>query len=146
MAWRPLPGGRVAPLGPRQIIGVVWDEGRLPAPRLPKAKLRPLLEVLPVAAATGRSAPPDRMDGRLLLRAAVIGRAHGAGRRRCPARRGTTTEYRLSGPPRRRLTPQRAKALEALGGRQATIRELAAIAGVSEAVLRGMAGAGCSKP
>ena len=38
----------VAPLGPRQIVGIVWDAERLPANPVPDAKLRPLLDVLPV--------------------------------------------------------------------------------------------------
>ncbi len=38
----------VAPLGPRQIIGIVWEEDALPSQSVPDAKLRPLLEVLPV--------------------------------------------------------------------------------------------------
>ena len=66
---------------------------------------------------------------------------------------GTTTEYRLTGPqPGKhksfpaRLTPQRAAAIDALHGEQATIRELAEIAGVSEGVLRGMVGAGLLEP
>src|SRR3546814_4294606 len=44
----------------------------------------------------------------------------------------TMTEYRLSGGTPERLTPQRLAAIEALEGEQATMRELAAIAGVSE--------------
>jgi primosomal protein N' (replication factor Y) len=38
----------VAPLGPRQIVGIVWEADRLPAAVVPDARLRPLLEVLPV--------------------------------------------------------------------------------------------------
>ena len=50
----------------------------------------------------------------------------------------TMTEYRLSGGMPERMTPQREIAMEALEGEQATIRELAEIAGVSEGVLRGL--------
>lgn len=39
----------VAPLGPRQIVGIVWEAERLPTTPVPDAKLRPLLAVLPVA-------------------------------------------------------------------------------------------------
>ena len=37
-----------APLGPRQIVGIVWEKERLPADEVPDAKLRPLLGALPV--------------------------------------------------------------------------------------------------
>ena len=47
----------------------------------------------------------------------------------------TTIEYRLTGGLPERMTPQRQAALEALEHEQATIRELAGIAGVSEGVL-----------
>ena len=33
----------VAPLGPRQILGIVWESERLPATEVPDSKLRPLL-------------------------------------------------------------------------------------------------------
>ena len=133
----------VAPLGPRQIVGVVWEPERLPATEVPEAKLRPLLGVLPV--------PPLRAELRRLIEwtadyycaplsaVARMALASGAALRGG----GTTTEYRLvDAPPPSRLTPQRAKALEALAGEQGTIRELAAIAGVSEGVLRGLIGSG----
>ena len=38
----------VAPLGPRLIVGIVWEAERLPAKDVPESKLRPLAEVLPV--------------------------------------------------------------------------------------------------
>ncbi len=38
----------VAPLGPRQIVGIVWEKERLPADEVPEAKLRPLVGPLPV--------------------------------------------------------------------------------------------------
>src|SRR5690606_40605391 len=38
----------VAPLGPRQIVGIVWEAERLPATPVPDARLRPLIGVLPV--------------------------------------------------------------------------------------------------
>mgnify|MGYP003379014940 CR=1 FL=1 len=38
----------LAPLGPRQIVGIVWEAGRLPGNDVPDSKLRPLLAVLPV--------------------------------------------------------------------------------------------------
>jgi primosomal protein N' (replication factor Y) len=38
----------VAPLGPREIIGVIWERDRLEADEVPDNKLRPLRGVLPV--------------------------------------------------------------------------------------------------
>ncbi|MBV1688008.1 primosomal protein N' [Novosphingobium sp. G106] len=136
----------VAPLGPRQIVGIVWEAERLPATEVPDSKLRPLLEVLPVPPLP---APLRRLiewaaDYYVAPLAAVARMALGSS----AALRGggTTTEYRLTGEEPARLTPQRAAAMDALHGEQATIRELAAIAGVSEGVLRGMVGAGLLEP
>jgi primosomal protein N' (replication factor Y) (superfamily II helicase) len=133
----------VAPLGPRQIVGIVWEPEHLPATEVPASRLRPLIAVLPV--------PPLRAELRRLIEwtadyycaplSAVARMALSSG----AALRGggTTTEYRLAdAPPPPRLTPQRAKALAALPGEQGSIRELAAIAGVSDGVLRGLVNAG----
>ncbi len=132
----------VAPLGPRQVLGVVWEAERLPATEVPDARLRPLLEVLPVPPL---SAPLRRLiewtaDYYCAPLAAVARMALGS----LAALRGggTTTEYRLTGEVPSRLTPQRAAAIDALHGEQATIRELAERAGVSEAVVRGLVGTG----
>ncbi|MFN5903638.1 MAG: primosomal protein N', partial [Novosphingobium sp.] len=38
----------IAPLGPRQVLGIVWEPERLEAAEVPENKLRALLEVLPV--------------------------------------------------------------------------------------------------
>ena len=137
------PGSVVlAPLGPRQIIGVVWDTERLPGAEVPANKLRPLLSVLPVPPLP---APLRRLiewtaDYYLASLASVARMALSS----TGALRGgsTVTEYRLTGKEPGRLTPQREKAIEALDGQQATIRELAEIAGVSDGVLRGMVTAG----
>ncbi len=136
----------VAPLGPRQILGIVWEPERLPAADVADAKLRPLLEVLPVPA----FAPALRRliewtaDYYCAPLNAVARMALGS----MAALRGggTATEYRLTGLEPKRLTPQRAAALDALTGEQASIRELADLASVSEGVLRGMVGAGLLEP
>lgn len=136
----------LAPLGPRQIVGVVWEEGRLPGKDVPDSKLRPLLAVLPV--------PPLAEPLRRLIEwtadyycaplssVARMTLSSGAALRGG----GTTTEYRLSGTEPARLTPQRAAAMDALAGEQGSMRELAELAGVSQGVLRGMVGAGLLEP
>ncbi len=137
----------IAPLGPRKVMGIVWDEGRLPGDAIAFERLRPILEVVPV--------PPLPAPLRRLIEwtadyycaplasvarmALASGGALGG-----PA---TMTEYRLTGSEAKgRLTAQRRTALEMLAGQQGTMRELAALAGVSEGVLRGMAGAGLLGP
>ena len=136
----------VAPLGPRQVIGVVWEADRLPGAEVPAEKLRPLLELLsvpPISSALRRlvewtadyyCAPPS----------AVLRMVIGSG----SALRGpsTTTEYRLSGRQPDRMTAKREQALDALQGEQASMRELAELAGVSEGVLRALAGLGVLEP
>ena len=136
----------IAPLGPRQVLGIVWEPDRLGGTEVADAKLRPLLEVLPVAPL---KAPLRRLiewtaDYYCAPVAAVARMALGS----LAALKGggTTTEYRLTGVEPARLTPQRAVALDALHGEQATIRELAERAGVSDGVLRGMVNAGLLEP
>ncbi|PEQ13338.1 primosomal protein N' [Novosphingobium sp. PC22D] len=132
----------VAPLGPRQILGIVWESERLGAKEVPESKLRPLLDVMPVPPlpATLRRLIEWTADYYCAPLAAVARMALGS----TAALRGggTTTEYRLTGAEPARLTPQRAAAMDALQGEQGSIRELADLAGVSEGVLRGMVGAG----
>ena len=134
------------PLGPRTIVGIVWEAERLPGADVPAEKLRPLREVLPVPLLP---APLRRLiewtaDYYCAPLAAVARMALSSG----GALKGaaTTIEYRLSGGLPERMTPQRAAAIEALDGEQATIRELAGIAGVSEGVLRGLVNQGVFEP
>jgi len=136
----------IAPLGPRQVLGIVWEPERLAGEEVAESRLRPLLEALPV--------PPLPAPLRRLIEwTADYYCAHPASVARMAlgsmaALRGggTMTEYRLSGREPARLTPQRAAALDALDGEQATIRELAERASVSEGVLRGMVNAGLLEP
>ncbi len=137
----------IAPLGPRKVTGIVWDEGRLPGRDFDPGKLRAILEVVPV--------PPLSKPLRRLIEwtadyycAALASVARmvlsSGGALGGPA---TMTEYRLSGAEGSgRMTPQRKQALEKLVGEQGTIRELAGTAGVSEGVLRGMVNAGLIEP
>jgi primosomal protein N' (replication factor Y) len=136
----------IAPLGPRQVLGIVWEPERLAGTEVPEGKLRPILEFLPV--------PPFSLALRNLIEwtadyyvAPMNSVARMAlGSMAALRGGGTTTEYRLSGHEPKRLTPQRAAAMDALDGEQASIRELAELASVSEGVLRGMVGAGLLEP
>ncbi len=133
----------IAPLGPRQVTGIVWDEGRLPGVEVDASKLRALREVVavpPLSKALRRLIEwtADYYCANLVSVARMVLSSGGA-----LGGPTTTTEYRLSGAePQGRLTAQRKQALETLGGAQGTIRELASIGGVSDGVLRGMVGAG----
>ena len=141
------PGSIVlAPLGPRQITGIVWEADRLETGDVPDSKLRPLAEVMPV--------PPLSTPLRRLIEwtadyycapLSAVARMviSSGGALNGPA---TMTEYRLSGGMPERMTPQREAAIDALQGEQATIRELAGIAGVSEGVLRGLVNQGVIEP
>ncbi len=136
----------VCPLGPRQILGVVWEEDRLPSADVPEHKLRPILGVVPVPPL---GAPLRRLiewcaDYYMAPLSAVARMALSS----TAALQGgsTVTEYRLSGREPGRLTPQRAQAMDLLIDQQATIRELAEIAEVSDGVLRGMVNAGLLEP
>ncbi len=137
----------IAPLGPRKVTGIVWDEGRLPGGEVPAEKLRAIIEVVAVPPL---SAPVRRLvewtaDYYCAAMASVARMVLSSGG--ALGGPGTTTEYRLSGvEPTGRLTAQRKQALETLQGEQGTIRELGAIAGVSEGVLRGMVGAELIEP
>ncbi|NQX94752.1 MAG: primosomal protein N' [Erythrobacter sp.] len=136
----------IAPLGPRKVTGIVWDEGRLPGSEVPAEKLRPILETVDVPAL---SEPLRRLIewtaeyycAALASVARMVLSSGGA-----LGGPSTTTEYRLSGGMPERMTPQRTAAIEALEGEQATIRELSDIAGVSEGVLRGLVNQGVIEP
>ena len=137
----------VAPLGPRTVTGVVWDEGRLPGAEVDAAKLRALREVVPVPPI---SAPLRRLiewtsDYYCAPLASVARMVLSSG----GALGGptTTTEYRLvEGAVPERMTPQREAAIELLQGEQGILRELSEIAGVSTGVLRGLVNQGVIEP
>ncbi len=136
----------IAPLGPRRVTGIVWDEGRLPGAEVPAAKLRPILEVIdvpPLAAPLRRLIEwtADYYCAALASVARMVLSSGGA-----LGGPSTTTEYRLSGGTPERMTAQRAAAIEALEGEQGTIRELSGLAGVSEGVLRGLVNQGVIEP
>src|SRR5437868_10891091 len=132
----------IAPLGPRQLLGVAWEAERLPTNEVPDSRLRPLAAVVGVPPI---DAPLRRLcewtaDYYLaplasVLRMVLPSSAALEGSRQL-------TEYRPTGVMPPRLTPQREKALAGLEGRQGTIRELADHASVSDGVMRGLVNAG----
>jgi primosomal protein N' (replication factor Y) (superfamily II helicase) len=132
----------VAPLGPRQLTGVVWEPDKLPAAEVEEARLRPLLKVhdAPPLAAPLRRLVEWTADYYLSPLASVLRMALPSTSALEGAR--TVTEYRASGTAPERLTPRRAQALERIAGRQGLVSELATAAGVSDAVIRGLVKAG----
>ena len=130
------------PLGPRAIVGVVWEADRWAAREVPDAKLRPVtarFDVPPMTAPLRRliewtgayymAAPAGVLRMALSVPSALVASAN-------------ITEYRLAASMLDKLTAQRLLAVERLAGRQGSVRELARHAGVSEGVIRGMAKAG----
>jgi primosomal protein N' (replication factor Y) len=136
----------VAPLGPRQLIGVAWEPERLPTNEVPDSRLRPLVSVMdvpPIPAALRRlvewTADYYLAPLASVLRMVLPSSAALEGPRQL-------TEYAPAGRMPDRLTPQREKALAAIEGRQGTIRELADHADVSDAVMRGLVNVGALEP
>ncbi len=138
------PGSIVlAPLGPRQLIGVVWEAEHMPsAGEVGDNRLRNLLsafDVPPIGAPLRRLiewtanyylSPPAAVLRMVLSSASALEGSP------------SVVEYRLAATLPEKLTTQRAQAVERIGERQGLIRELVTIAGVSEAVIRGMVKAG----
>lgn len=128
----------IVPIGPRQFAGVVWEPERLPTEEIGDNRLRAILAVAdapPIPPPVRRLiewtadyylAPPSSVLAMTLRTSAAFEAAP------------TITEYRATGQVPDRLTPQRAQALERIGERQGLVRELAAIAEVSDAVIRGL--------
>ncbi|HEU4810262.1 MAG TPA: primosomal protein N', partial [Sphingomicrobium sp.] len=136
----------VAPLGPRQLLGVAWEPDRLRTEEVGDNRLRPLISVMdvpPVPAALRRlvewTADYYLAPIASVLRMVLPSSAALEGPRQL-------TEYAPTGRAPGRLTPQREKALAAIEGRQGTIRELADHAEVSDAVMRGLVNAGALQP
>jgi primosomal protein N' (replication factor Y) len=132
----------VAPLGPRQLLGVAWEADRLPSEDVGDNRLRPLLglaDVPPIPAPLRRLAEWTA-DYYLSPLAAVLRMVLPSSSALAGPR--TMVEYRPTGLRPDRITPQRERALDRIEGRQGTIRELAAHAEVSDAVMRGLVNAG----
>lgn len=129
----------VAPLGPRQLVGVVWEEDSFPdVESVGDNRLRNLIEVVdaPPLPETLRRLIEWTADYYLSPPAAVLRMALAS----MAALEGTRTviEYKANGRQPDRMTDQRAQALERIGERQGLIRELALIGGVSDTVIRGL--------
>ena len=132
----------VAPLGPRQLIGVAWEADRLKTEEVGDNRLRPLaglVDTPPIPAPLRRLAEWTA-DYYLSPLAAVLRMVLPSSSALAGPR--TMVEYRPTGQQPARLTPQREQALARIEGRQGTVRELAAHAEVSEAVMRGLVNAG----
>ena len=129
----------VAPLGPRQLLGVVWEPELMPSDaEVGDNRLRNLIGVLPVPplAAPLRRLIEWTAHYYLAAPAAVVRMALASTSALEGAR--TIVEYRATGDLPERLTPQRTQALERIGQTQGLIRELAAIGEVTDAVIRGL--------
>ncbi len=138
----------VAPLGPRQLVGVVWEPEQMPsAGDVGDNRLRNLVSVydLPPLAAPLRRLIEWTADYYIAPPAAVLRMALSS--TAALDDRTVITEYRLApAASTGRMTPQRMQALERIGVRQGLIRELAEIADVSEAVIRGLVTGGAIEP
>ncbi len=129
----------VAPLGPRQLLGVVWEAERMPSDaEVGDNRLRNLLAVadVPSLGAPLRRLVEWTADYYLAPAASVLRMTLASTSALEGAR--TAVEYRSTGVVPPRLTPQREQALERIGDRQGLIRELATLAEVSDAVIRGL--------
>lgn len=129
----------VAPLGPRQLLGVVWEAERMPSDaEVGDNRLRPLLGVagVPPLRAPLRRLVEWTADYYLAPPASVLRMCLSSTSALEGAR--SVVEYRATGELPTRLTPQREQALERIGDRQGLIRELASVADVSDAVIRGL--------
>ncbi|WP_420607863.1 primosomal protein N' [Novosphingopyxis sp.] len=130
------------PLGPRRLVGVVWEEEKFAVEEVGDNRLRNILSVL--------DTPPIRPELRRLAEwtagyylaplAAVLRMILPSSSALGPG--GTVIEYRSTGVEPPRMTAQRERALAKLDGEQGLVRELAASAGVSDAVIRGLVKAG----
>jgi primosomal protein N' (replication factor Y) len=132
----------VAPLGPRQLVGAVWEPEHAPTEEIGDNRLRPLVHAydLPPLAPPLRRLIEWTADYYLAPMAAVLRMALPSSGALEGAR--TIVEYRATGNLPERLTPQRAQALERIGDRMGLVRELAIIGGVSDGIIRGLVKSG----
>ncbi len=136
----------IVPLGPRKLMGVVWDDGAFGDEAIEEHRLRNVLELvdIPPIAAGLRRLVDWVADYYLASHASVLRMVISPSAAMTAA--GTITEYKPSGFEPARMTPQRAVALDALVDTQGLVRELAAEAGVSDAIIRGLIKVGALEP
>ena len=136
----------IVPLGPRKLLGVVWDEGSFGDEAIEEHRLRNVLELVDVPPITAglRRLVDWVADYYLASHASVLRMLVSPSAAMSAA--GTIIEYKLSGFEPPRMTPQRAVALDALVDVQGLVRELAAEAGVSDAIIRGLIKVGALEP
>src|ERR1044072_388167 len=118
------PGSIVlAPLGPRQIVGAVWEPERMPAEAVGDNRLRNLVHAydLPPLAAPLRRLIEWTADYYLAPPAAVLRMALPSSGALDGAR--SIVEYRATGGIPERLTPQRAQGPGPLARRQGAVSE-----------------------
>lgn len=138
-----VPGDIVTvPLGPRQLTGIVWDDDRMQADDIADSKLRPVIAKtgLPPLSEEMRRLAEWTSDYYLAPLASVLRMTIPGSAALKEARE--ITEYSLTNTQPDRMTDARKQAYERLAGRQGTVRELAAAAGVSEGVIRGLVNGG----
>ena len=128
------------------MLGVVWDEGSFGDEAIEEHRLRNVLELVDVPPITAglRRLVDWVADYYLASHASVLRMLVSPSAAMSAA--GTIIEYKLSGFEPPRMTPQRAVALDALVDVQGLVRELAAEAGVSDAIIRGLIKVGALEP
>ena len=137
----------IVPLGPRKMVGVVWDDDIFPADPVDAKKLRAVYEApdMPRLGEGLRRLVNWVADYYITNHASVL-RMVLSSSNAILSPGGTITEYCATGIEPKRMTELRAAALDQLHGAQGLVRELAAEAGVSIAVIRGLIKAGAFEP
>lgn len=140
----PGPGQFVrVPLGPRKVIGVVWDDRGLPSKPVAAEKLRPIVDVLDVPALPIETLRFTEWVANYYLAApsGVLKMAMSV--REALEELPTTLVYSLGNWQPKQITPQRQAVFETLRlGERVSAQTLAKRAGVSPAVVQGLAKAG----
>jgi primosomal protein N' (replication factor Y) (superfamily II helicase) len=138
----------IVPLGPRKMVGVVWDADIFPVDPIDAKKLRAIYEVIDVPPLGDglRKLVNWAADYYITNHASVLRMVLSSSSAILNADKTTITEYRATGLIPQRMTELRAAALEQLQDAQGLVRELAAEAGVSDGVIRGLIKAGAFEP